>query len=286
MRNDPPNSDLRRKELSDFLRSRRARIKPSDVGLLSGARRLTPGLRREEVALLANIGVTWYTRLEQGLPINVSADVLTSIAKALQLTTRESEHLFLLAGHRAAATVANDEQVSELLQHVLDALDPSPAIVRGRRYDILAWNRGAVALFGDYATMDRRLRNSLWRFFMDTHLHLCFPKWEEFASRFTAQFRAVAAKYLDDPSFTTLIDELLEASPEFGHYWSRHDVGCVADGLKQICHPIVGTLTLEYTTLAVPDSPDMRMIVYPVAKGSPEEEKLCELIDRLEGVPA
>src|SRR5690348_8496276 len=149
MRNGSIETDPRRKELSDFLRTRRARINPSDVGLLNGSRRRTPGLRREEVALLANIGVTWYTRLEQGLPINVSPEVLASIAGALQLTSREREHLFLLAGHGIVETsVAETERVSEVLQRVLDALDPSPAVIRGRRYDVLAWNRSAVALFG------------------------------------------------------------------------------------------------------------------------------------------
>src|SRR5579884_1611112 len=127
-------TSAQRHELSDFLRTRRARISPSDVGLLNGSRRRTPGLRREEVALLANIGVTWYTRLEQGAPINVSTDVLASIARALQLTEYEREHLFMLAGQRPAEpTVAETERVSPLLQRVLDSLEPCPATVRGRR---------------------------------------------------------------------------------------------------------------------------------------------------------
>jgi transcriptional regulator with XRE-family HTH domain len=280
MRNEVRDSEERRRELSAFLRTRRARINPSDVGLLAGARRRTPGLRREEVALLANIGVTWYTRLEQGLPINVSADVLNSIATALQLTTREREHLFLLAGQYVAETsVADTEQVSELLQRVLDSLEPSPAVIRGRRFDVLAWNRAATALFGDYGKMEPRDRNSLWRFFMNPAARACFPRWEEAAPKFTAQFRAVAAKYLDDPCFTKLINDLLEASPEFRHYWSKHDVASPADGFKHIYHPVAGELTLEYTSLSVPDYPDMRLIVYTTVKGSVEEQKLLRLID-------
>lgn len=280
MRNEVRESEERRKELSAFLRTRRARINPSDVGLLGGARRRTPGLRREEVALLANIGVTWYTRLEQGLPINVSAEVLNSIAGALQLATREREHLFVLAGqHVSETTIADSEHVSDMLRRVLDSLDPSPAIIRGRRYDVLAWNRGAVALFGDFAKMDARERNGAWRFFMSPAARTCYPKWEEAAPKFVAQFRAVAAKYLDDPCFTKLINDLLEASPEFRHYWSKHDVASPSDGLKHIYHPVVGELTLEYTSLLVPDYPDMRMIVYPAAKGSIEEQKLRALID-------
>lgn len=280
MRNEVRDSEERRKELSSFLRTRRARINPSDVGLLAGARRRTPGLRREEVALLANIGVTWYTRLEQGLPINVSAEVLNSISTALQLTTREREHLFLLAGQYVAETsVADTEHVSEMLQRVLDSLDPNPAIIRGRRYDILAWNRGAVALFGDYAQMEPRERNSMWRFFTNPSARMCFPKWEEAAPKFVAQFRAVAAKYLDDKCFTSLINDLLEVSPEFRSYWSKHDVASASDGFKHVYHPVVGELSLEYTSFFVPDYPDMRMIVYAAAKGSVEEQKLRALVD-------
>jgi len=141
------NSPLpRRAELSDFLRTRRAKIVPSDVGLADGARRRTPGLRREEVALLANIGATWYTRLEQGQPINVSADVLDGIAHALRLTSEERRHLHLLAGMTPTAAPPAEERVSQLVRRVLDGLDPLPAYVRGRRWDILAWNASADAL--------------------------------------------------------------------------------------------------------------------------------------------
>ena len=271
---------VHRQELADFLRTRRARLLPSDVGLLNGTRRRTPGLRREEVALLANIGVTWYTRLEQGAPINVSPSVLASIAKALQLTEHEREHLFLLAGQRPSEpTIAETEHVSEMLQRVLDGLDPNPAVIRGRRYDVLAWNRAAVALFGDYAAMDERERNVLWRFFMQPDTRCCLQRWDEVGPKLVAQFRAVAAKYLEHPCFQKLISELLEGSPEFAHYWSQHDVRNATDGFKYLYHHEVGEMTLEYTTLSVPDYPDMRMVVYTAAKGSPEEAKLRRLMD-------
>jgi len=136
----------RRLELSDFLRTRRAKVAPSDVGLADGPRRRTPGLRREEVALLANIGTTWYTRLEQGLPINVSADVLASISRALRLTSDERRHLYLLAGLPLTLTAHDEERVSDLVLRVLDNLEPSPAYVRGRRWDVLAFNKSADAL--------------------------------------------------------------------------------------------------------------------------------------------
>jgi|SRR5579884_1422987 transcriptional regulator with XRE-family HTH domain len=273
-------TSAQRHELSDFLRTRRARISPSDVGLLNGSRRRTPGLRREEVALLANIGVTWYTRLEQGAPINVSTDVLASIARALQLTEYEREHLFMLAGQRPAEpTVAETERVSPLLQRVLDSLEPCPATVRGRRYDVLAWNRTAAALFGDYASMDRRHRNGLWRFFMDPHYRTIFPRWDEAAPKLVANFRGIAAKYIDQPCFQKLIDELLESSPEFRHFWTQHDVRNCPDGLKELYHPRIGRITLEYTSMLVPEFPDMRLVVYTAEKGSVEERKLQRLLE-------
>lgn len=277
----------RRQELSDFLRTRRARISPSDVGLVNGSRRRTPGLRREEVALLANIGVTWYTRLEQGLPINASEEVLTSIAAALRLTEQERDHLFVLAGQRGVErTIAQTEHVSDLLQRVLDGLDPFPAIIRGRRFDVLAWNRAAVALVGDYAQMDSRHRNVLWRFFMDPSYRVLLPRWHDVAPKLTAQFRAVAAKYLGNRCFAALIEELREQSPEFGYYWSQHDVHASTDGFKHLVHPQIGPITLEYTSFEIPESPDMRMVVYTAAKGSPEEEKLRRILDEPELVPA
>lgn len=272
-----------RQELADFLRTRRARIAPSDVGLLNGSRRRTPGLRREEVALLANIGLTWYTRLEQGAPINVSTEVLGSIARALQLTDYEREHLFMLAGQRPGEpTVAETERVSPLLQRVLDALEPFPATIRGRRYDVLAWNRTAVALFGDYAAMDKKQRNGLWRFFMEPSYRKTFPRWEDAAPKLIANFRSIAAKYIDETCFKNLIDELLEGSPEFRRLWLKHDVRDCPDGLKELYHPTIGNITLEYTSVLVPEFPDMRMVVYTAEKGSVEERKLRDLIDPFE----
>jgi transcriptional regulator with XRE-family HTH domain len=269
-----------RQELAHFLRSARARVRPSDIGLPSGARRRTAGLRREEVAMLAEIGVTWYTRLEQGAEINASLSVLKNIARALQLTEYEREHLFLLGGHRPTEpTVSETEHVSELMQRVLDALDPNPAIIRGRRYDVLAWNRAAVEIFGDYAAMDKYRRNSLWRFFMcPDECAMILPRREELAPRIVAQFRSVAAKYIDEPCFKRLIDDLTERSPEFRRYWSKHEVVGPSDGFKYLRHPQFGEMTLEYTALAVPEYPDMKLIVYTATPGSREETQLRSLL--------
>lgn len=275
-----PSSD-RRTELTDFLRTRRARLAPSDVGLLDGARRRTPGLRREEVALLANIGSTWYTRLEQGLPINVSPQVLDSIAIALRLSDAERAHLYVLAGQPTPErTDAYVERVSPLLLRTLDALEPNPAIVRGRRFDMLAWNRASERIWGKPDDSHPFARNTMWRLFVERRLCALYPQWNENAPRIVAQFRAVAARYPDDPAFKSLIAQLLEHSDEFARLWAQHNVSNVTDGLKHIHHPIVGELTLDHTTLFVPDYPDMRVIVFTAQAGSESERKLFELRDR------
>lgn len=275
----PTVSNDRRTELTDFLRTRRARLTPADVGLLDGARRRTPGLRREEVALLANIGSTWYTRLEQGLPINVSPQVLDSIALALRLTDTEREHLYVLAGQPAPErTEAHIERVSPLLRRTLDALMPNPAIVRGRRFDMLAWNRASELIWGKPREDDPLSYNTMWRLFVEKKLCSLYPQWNENAPRIVAQFRAVAARYPDDPAFKSLIAQLLERSDDFARLWAQHNVSNVTEGLKRIDHPVVGEMTLDHTTLFVPDYPDMRVIVFTPEPGSDSERKLRELV--------
>jgi len=267
----------RRLELSDFLRTRRAKIAPSDVGLVDGPRRRTPGLRREEVALLANIGTTWYTRLEQGLPINVSADVLAAIARALRLTSDERRHLYLLAGLTLTVEPQEQERVSELVKRVLAALDPSPAYIRGRRWDVLAWNRGADALH-NFSSATGAAQNLVWRLFRDETLSCTLGDPQCTRRRCVAQFRAVAAKYPNDTSFTELIDDLRANSREFKTLWAEHDVLGSTEGLKQFIHPEVGELILDHTTFELPGDGDMRMVVLTAAPGSESERKLRLLV--------
>jgi hypothetical protein len=263
----------RRSELSDFLRTRRAKIVPSDVGLADGARRRTPGLRREEVALLANIGATWYTRLEQGLPINVSGEVLDGISRALRLTSAERRHLQLLAGLQPAVAPQDEERVSDLVMRVLSALDPCPAYVRGRRWDLLAWNRTADAL-SNFSSTAGPSRNMVWRLFRDTSLSCRLGDPDCARRRCVAQFRAVAAKYPNDPAFIELIEDLRTNSPEFRRLWAEHDVLGSADGLKRYVHPDLGELILDHTSFELPGDGDVTMIVLSAAPGSESERKL------------
>ncbi len=269
----------RRLELSDFLRTRRAKIVPSDVGLADGARRRTPGLRREEVALLANIGTTWYTRLEQGLPINVSTDVLHAISRALRLTSDERRHLYLLAGLPLTVAPQDKERVSDLVGRVLDALDPSPAYVLGRRWDILAWNHSADALAG-YSAMSGLARNMVWRLFRDPDYWRRMGDPECVMRRCVAQFRAVAAKYPNDPAFGELIEDLRMNSPQFRSLWAEHDVLGSTEGLKRFVHPEFGELILDHVSFALAGDGDMRMVVLTAAAGSESERKL-QLLGRV-----
>ena len=271
----------RRHELSDFLRTRRAKIMPSDVGLADGARRRTPGLRREEVALLANIGTTWYTRLEQGLPINVSTDVLAAIARALRLTSDERRHLYLLAGLALSFAPREEEQVSDLVLRVLETLEPSPAYVRGRRWDALAWNRSADAL-ADFSGASGLGRNIVWRLFRDESSRCRYGDLPCVMRRCVANFRTVAAKYPNDPGFTELIDDLRTNSLEFRQLWAEHDVLGSAEGLKKFLHPELGEFTLDYTAFDIPGDGDMRMIVLTAAPDSESARKL----ELLSGTPS
>jgi transcriptional regulator with XRE-family HTH domain len=252
----------RRQALADFLRTQRARLSPADVGLPPGVRRRTPGLRREEVAELANIGASWYVWLEQARDVHPSAQVLESLARALQLTPNERRHLFLLAGQPLPAQESPpEESVGPALQQVLDDLNPSPAYALGRRYDYLAWNTAADRLFTISEASSRYARNLIWRLFTSPAMR-ARPRWEQLARSTLAEFRAANARYPRDRWFEELIEDLKQASPEFCRWWPHHDVRSALDGHKVIEHPALGRLEFEHITLQVLNMPDVRIIIY------------------------
>lgn len=198
----------RRQALADFLRTRRARLTPAELGLPTRGRRRTPGLRREEVAELANIGVSWYTLLEQGQDVHPSTSVLESLAQALRLTPAEEHHLFLLAGYTFPAQgETEEEELMPALQTVVDALTPHPAFVIGRRWDLLTWNRAAGWLFHFEKPYPPYSRNVIWRYF-HREFHSLDRDWEAQAQNLVAQFRADYARYPGDPSFQALLRDL------------------------------------------------------------------------------
>jgi transcriptional regulator with XRE-family HTH domain len=228
------------------------------------SRRRTPGLRREEVAQRANISPTWYTWLEQGRGGAPSADVLDRIARALMLTDVEREHLFLIGlGRPPEVRYRTKEGVTPRLQRVLDALDPSPALIRTATWDVVAWNRGATVMLGDYGSLPPEQRNILRLIFLDPRARDVQYDWDSVARFVVGAFRVDAARAGAAEDVEPLVDELCRLSPEFKAMWRDNDVqGPHGDGVKKIRHPILGPLTFEYSAFAVDGRPDLSMVVY------------------------
>jgi transcriptional regulator with XRE-family HTH domain len=271
--------EARRREFAAFLRTRREGMVPADVGLPEGFRRRTPGLRREELVMLAGVGTTWYTWLEQGRDVRPSPQVLNALANALRLDEAERQHLFEL-GSRGTLPPASTvpESVDEPLKRMLANLTHQPAYVLGRRWDVLAWNRAAVKLFGDYAMLDRDERNIMHRLFADPAHRRLLVEWEAVARVSLAMFRADSARFAGDPDFERLIALLKAESKEFRDWWSRHEVVTPLSGIKRIDHPATGRMSFEYTGLNLASQPDIKLIVYTPLDEDDTGSKLAELL--------
>jgi len=249
----------RRQALAAFLRTRRARLSPISVGLPARGRRRTPGLRREEVAELANVGVAWYTLLEQGRDVHPSMSVLQSVALALKLTPAEEQHLFLLAGHTLPMkALPETEVVTPALRRMVDALTPHPAFVIGRRWDVLYWNRGADLLFRFDEPAPPHSRNIVWRFFQP-EVRSFDLDWENHVRNVVAQFRADYARYPDDVSFETLLHDLQHLNPSFREWWEQQDVRAMPDGPRSMIHPALGLLEFDHMIFQTALSSDLRV---------------------------
>jgi len=248
--------------LGTYLKDRRTKLDPAAFGL-SGARRRTPGLRREEVAQRANISPTWYTWLEQGRGGAPSADALERIARALMLTDVEREHLFLLGlGRPPEVRYRAAEGVTPRLQRLLDALEVSPAVVKTATWDVVAWNRAAAAVLTDYGSLPPEQRNILRLIFLDPRVRAVQFDWESVARFVVAAFRADAARAGAAADAGALVDELSRLSPEFAAMWRDNDVRSYGEGVKRLRHPIVGPIAFEYSAFAVDGRPDLGMVVY------------------------
>jgi transcriptional regulator with XRE-family HTH domain len=243
------HTQTRRHELATFLRSRRERITPEDVGLPAGGRRRTPGLRREEVAQLAGVGVTWYTWLEQGRDINASAQVIEAVARTLRMDHQERSHLFRLAGIAPLTSDTDCAMLPDHIQVVLDQLDPFPAMVMSPRFDLLAYNRAYNFMVDDIDTVPDDERNLIWLFFTHPSWRLVCDGWDAAGNHLVAQLRASMASHLDDPMWADLVERLHAASPEFAERWDRHDVTAAVMSVKRFRNPHVGELHLNATKL-------------------------------------
>ncbi len=266
-----------RAELSEFLRTRRARLKPQDVGLPDfGRHRRVPGLRREELAQLAGVSVAYYTRLEQGNGQNVSAEVLDSIARALRLTDAERAHLTHLAKPKRLRRKqpARAQQPRLALRQLLESMDTVPAYVVGRRSEILAWNRMAAALFGDWGRLPVAERNWARLVFLDPEYRELFAEWDQKASDMVAYLRMDAGRHPDDPQLSALVGELSVKSEEFRRLWAAHDVMEKTHGRKRVRHPLVGELDLFFESFSPAGDTEQSLVTYFAEPGSPSAEAL------------
>ena len=269
---------IRLAELGAFLRSRRENLNPAAVGLPSGMRRRTPGLRREEVAMLADIGTAWYTWLEQGRDVQASPGVLASLAGALRLSEAERRHLFALAGRPAPDAAAPGNHIEPSLLRMLDNLRDQPTYITGRRWDILAWNRPAAALFGDYASLPPEERNLLRMVFANPAHRALLAEWDSLARAALAMFRADYGRHAGDPAFEQLVESLLRDSEDFRVWWPRREVLEPLSGIKLLNHPRLGRMRFEYSSFALLDGSERRLTLYTPLPDDDSAAKLAALL--------
>jgi len=271
---------MNRQELGMFLRSRRERLRPQDVGLPSGPRRRTPGLRREEAAVLAHISTEYYVRLEQGRAPRPSGEVLAGIAGALRLTDAESDHLHVLAGTAPTRTRLHRRDVRPSILALLERLPQTAALVMSAAFEVLAWNDLAAALMEDFGGLAPQGRNLARRAFLEPErpdtARYGISDAAEFRHQVVMELRAVLARYPTDPAVTGLVDELRDASPDFARLWERHDVQAAPMLTKTFRHPVVGQITVDCDVLTLADR-DQRLVLYSAPPGSPDAEALALL---------
>lgn len=260
----PLDDDGRRRELAQFLKDRRARITPASAGVPTGARRRARGLLREEVAMIAGVGLTWYTWLEQARPIKPSVRVLGSLARALRLSDVERAHLFRLARPdlEPSPAVQLTTAVSQPLQSTMDGLSPNPAYAVNAVWDVIGWNKPAKLLFGDFAAVDVERRNLLHLIFCDSAWRNLLRDWEAISAFAVAQFRESTARLGGDPRFKELVGMLERDSESFRMHWRRRDVRQPAPQSKVLNHRHAGRLDLDYATFQADSDREVRLTIY------------------------
>lgn len=269
------NSALESHSVGDFLRARRERLTPEEMGLTSYGRRRTPGLRREEVAQLAHIGTTWYTLLEQGKASNPSDQVLNSLADALRLSSEERRHLHRLAKPLERDPGNRSQEVTTGLARIVSALDPNPSFILGDGWDLLVWNKAAELVFRlpEFSGSMSEKPNWLRRFLTDPVTRMNNKDWQEKAQVMIARFRADYAHSPQDLRFIELIEEFTRTSEIFRTYWPKHDVQFAVDCHKQWANPMIGDMEFEYVTLQQTDHPKHRVVIYTAAPATARKLK-------------
>jgi hypothetical protein len=271
--NGKDTGTARRSELSEFLKARRARLNPEDVGLPPAPRRRTPGLRREEVALLSGLGVTWYTWLEQGRPINASSQVLDAVARTLKLDRVEREHLYRLAEATPVRSWTESTVIPDSARDVVRGLDPLPATLINGRFDVIEANDAHRALFKDWHSMPCVHKNLLWCCVTEPRATELFINYDEEVPYLVARLRAAYGRHIGDPEWEEDIRRLSELSPEFAELWARHEVADPAVRVHRFKHPEVGEMAFFRTELDVAGTPDLRITVH-----TPHDEETRTLL--------
>ena len=266
-----------REELAALLRARRNALTPAEVGLPAGRSRRTPGLRREEIALLAGVSVTWYTWLEQGRRINVSAEVLEALARALRLDDAERQHLLTLAARAPSNTTGPDDitDVPDALVRLITSMEPAPAYILGPRWEYLAWNRPQARLYPVIERLEPEDRNLVWAVFAEPSARTLLDDWPAQARRILAEFRAGTAALRDDPQVVALVDRLRDASAEFADWWAHLDVAQFQTRLRTYHHPRAGRLVFEYQQLTPSEWPSLRVVCQLPVPGDDSAERLA-----------
>ncbi len=259
-----------RAELADFLRSRRERISPQEVGLPAGGRRRTPGLRREEVAALAGVGLSWYTWLEQGRDIKASSAFLDNLSRVLKLDATERRHLFLLALQRLPQESGHTScAVPPLINRLLRDMPSRPSYVLNLRWDVLTWNTAADKVFG-FSRVPTDRRNLLWMLFTRPTMRELFSPWHEQALQILSSFRRDFVRAIHDADITHLVRELEKASPEFETWWQQQDIHGPCLGIRHLHIPEVGHVVFEHTSLSIDEDRHLRLVYYAAEEESPE----------------
>jgi transcriptional regulator with XRE-family HTH domain len=267
-----------RRLLGTFLQRKRGQLRPDEVGLGVGGRRRTPGLRREEVAALAGVSVTWYTWIEQGRRVSASASVLESIARALRLAPHERAYVLGLAGMRGDTPApAAPEPLSPALEAIVQHQGHYPAYLMSRAWDLLAWNRAAAAVFGDFGALPPDERNMVYYTVVRPEARARVVDWPLRAQRLVAEFRADCGRYLGDPQVAALVERLHQASPDFPRWWAAHEVQQREGGRRAFEHPQLGRLVLEQTTLRPSHAPDLKLVIHVPADEHASAAKLRAL---------
>ena len=257
-----PAAGRRRGELGNFLKARRAQLTPADFGMPGGPRRRTPGLRREEVALLAGVGVTWYTWLEQGREINASTQVLDAVASTLRLDRAEREHMYMLAEATPLMTGALRGPVPQEVSEIVCSLDPLPATLTNGRFDILVSNAAHEDLFWEWHSMPCVHKNTLWCCVTEPSARGKFPEYETHVRYLVARMRSAYSRHIGDPDWEEDIRRLASLSRDFADLWARHEVADPEPRTLTYLHPQAGTLCLAVSELQVPAMPEARIVVY------------------------